>query len=113
MNSSNKVYSIHSEENFNDILKKALTYNKIVFIKFTATWCAPCKKIEPYYQKIAEYCSSCIFISVDIDKCNEIKNRFNIKSVPTFFVFKNNEFSELMIGTDTTKLYNEIKKQII
>ena len=113
MNPINKVHSIQSEEHFDDILKKALLYDKIVFIKFTAPWCVPCKKVEPYYQKIAEHCNSCIFISIDIDKHKSLKNRFNIQSVPTFIVFRNNTFTELMRGADPTKLYNEIKKQII
>ena len=108
----NNFFHINSDEEFYQILNEATKNNIKVFVKFGAEWCAPCKKIEPFYKKISENYKNCIFLSVDIDKAEMVSNKYNITSVPTFIVCKNNSYLELMKGPDSNKL-NEILKNTI
>lgn len=60
-------------------------------IKFTASWCGPCKRISPLYKKLSEEHTSVKFYEVDIDEGAEISDTLGIKSVPTFLFFVSGE----------------------
>lgn len=63
--------------------KEILQNSKPCVIKFTAKWCGPCQQMAPAFEQAAQaYEGKVDFIEIDIDKCKEIKSRFNIRSVP-------------------------------
>lgn len=73
-------------------------------IKFSASWCGPCKIMSPIFNKIKEMedFKNIEFIEMDIedDDVFEFVNDFNIKSVPTIVVTnENNECIRKIIGT--------------
>lgn len=53
-------------------------------IKFTASWCGPCKVIAPVVEQFASAYTDIWFMSVDIDECESIAQVFNVQSMPTF-----------------------------
>ena len=59
--------------------------------------------------------SKIIFYMVDIDQNDELSNKFNIKSVPTFLLFRDikleNELDRCS-GSDLNKVHQLIKKYI-
>lgn len=56
-------------------------------IDFYATWCGPCKKMAPFYDKLKEkYSDKINFITVDIDQQPEIAKEYNVTAVPTFVI---------------------------
>jgi thioredoxin 1 len=54
---------------------------------FTADWCGPCKKVRPIVEELTKDGYSFQIIDVDIEK--ELVKKFEITSVPTFILFKN------------------------
>jgi thioredoxin 1 len=54
---------------------------------FTADWCIPCKKVRPVVKELITDGYSFQIIDVDIEK--ELVKKFEITSVPTFILFKN------------------------
>jgi thiol-disulfide isomerase/thioredoxin len=69
----NGVYHIEDEDAFAEIINKSLNdKNVIVFVKFSAPWCGPCKKIQPLYEQLAYFYKNAIFTCVDTDKVTEI-----------------------------------------
>ena len=54
---------------------------------FTATWCPPCKKIAPVFEKMSEEFVATTFVKIDIDDHRELAERYRISSVPTFKAF--------------------------
>lgn len=61
-----------------------------VVIKFTATWCQPCKRIQPLFEQLAsQYESSICFAVSDVDKEDSLAARANIRSLPTFLFLLN------------------------
>ncbi len=59
-----------------------------VLVEFGATWCGPCKVVEPELQALAqEYAGRAKVVSVDIDQSPFLARQLQIQSVPTFLVF--------------------------
>ncbi len=58
--------------------------NKLIVIDFNATWCGPCRKFAPTFDKVAEeYASKAVFYSVDVDQHPGLASQFRVQSIPT------------------------------
>jgi len=66
---------------------------------FTADWCGPCKKVRPIVQELIQEGYSFKIIDVDIEK--ELVKKFEISSVPTFILFKNEKSVSRISGAQT------------
>jgi|688.fasta_scaffold163728_2 thioredoxin 1 len=62
--------------------------NNKCIVKFTATWCGPCKIIAPLYKELSIKYKNIKFLEIDIDKADEISNYEYVQGVP-FFLFYN------------------------
>ncbi len=71
-----------------------------VVIDFFATWCGPCKRIAPTYEKLAEAFPNITFLKVDVDESGELVNMFNISAMPTFVFLKNGKEILRVEGAD-------------
>jgi thioredoxin 1/putative thioredoxin len=59
-----------------------------VLVEFGATWCGPCKVVEPELLALArEYEGRAKVLAVDIDQSPFLARQLGIQSVPTFLVF--------------------------
>lgn len=81
-----------NDMNFNENISEG-----IVLVDFFATWCGPCKMIEPFLHEVANEVDIKIF-KVDVDIALETKQKYNILSVPTLILFKNGIASEIKMG---------------
>jgi thioredoxin-like negative regulator of GroEL len=66
---------------------------------FTADWCGPCKKVRPIVEELIKDGYSFQVIDVDIEK--ELVQKFEISSVPTFILFKNEKSIKRISGAQT------------
>jgi thioredoxin-like negative regulator of GroEL len=71
---------------------------KTVFY-FTADWCGPCKRVRPIVQELIKEGYFFQIIDVDIEK--ELVQKFEISSVPTFILFKNEKSIKRVSGAQT------------
>ena len=63
-----------------------------VLVDIFADWCAPCKTITPILKEVKSTLNDSIkVIKIDIDKNQQIADKFQIKGVPTLLLFKNGE----------------------
>jgi thioredoxin reductase (NADPH) len=63
-----------------------------VFIEFYAKWCAPCKRISPVLDEYAvSLKGKAKILKVDVDRNNDISDKYGITSMPSFIVLKNEE----------------------
>lgn len=58
-------------------------------VKFSSSWCNPCKKIQPFYKELSQqYKGKVRFLEVNIDICPEIADYEKVESIPLFLFFK-------------------------
>jgi len=71
-----------------DFEREVLVSELPVLLEFGATWCGPCKVVEPELQALAqEYAGRAKVLTVDIDQSPYLARQLGIQSVPTFLVF--------------------------
>jgi thioredoxin 1 len=59
-----------------------------VLVDFGATWCGPCKVLEPIVEAIAEENAGRILVAkVDIDESPNVAARYGVRGAPTILVF--------------------------
>ena len=78
---------------------------------FTAKWCGPCQRIKPLLQKISEGSDTSVLkvYMIDIDENDEIAKEFQIRSVPTFYLYKKKELIGQTGGGDIKKVQELLK----
>lgn len=78
---------------------------------FTAKWCGPCQKIKPALEKLSQEVDSdkLKILMIDINENEDIANEFQIKNVPTFFLYKEKSFKGSTGGADINKIKELLK----
>tara|TARA_B100001769_G_scaffold92639_1_gene71331 strand:- start:202 stop:582 length:381 start_codon:yes stop_codon:yes gene_type:complete len=90
---SDETFKDISLENFKELLYN-IDDNTKVIIKFTAIWCAPCKKIQPVVKELVNDLPNNIkFIEIDIDESLELyvllKKYKQVNGIPAILVYNN------------------------
>ena len=66
--------------------------DKLILVDFYADWCAPCKKMKPYLEKIAvEMADKITVVRIDADENAELCKKLNVTALPVLKLYKNNE----------------------
>lgn len=65
---------------------------KPVLIDFHATWCGPCKSMNPIIKQVSkDLKDKATVIKIDIDKNEALASSLQIKGVPTFVIYQKGE----------------------
>ena len=71
-----------------DTLQDTIANNEIVIIDFWAPWCGPCKSFAPTYESVSEKHSDIVFAKVNTEDEQELAASFQIRSIPTLMIFR-------------------------
>ena len=76
-----------SDETYDEILGKG----RISVVRVWATWCGPCKFLDPHFRKWTRELSNVNgvdipYYSVDNDRCNNFINTHRVKILPTILI---------------------------
>ncbi len=69
---------------FNELISN----NEIVIIDFWAPWCGPCRSFAPIYEKVSDKHTDIVFAKVNTEEEEELSNHFQIRSIPTLMIFR-------------------------
>lgn len=75
---------------------------------FTADWCNPCKKTKPIVEQLNTEQIMAKFFIIDVDSDIEMAKDFEIRSVPTFIVMKDNVEIYRVTGAQTRQQLEEL-----
>ena len=73
-----------TKENFEQVI----TSNPTVIVDYWAPWCGPCRGFAPVFESVAEANPDVVFAKVNTDDQQEIAAHFQIRSIPTLMVFR-------------------------
>ena len=71
-----------------DTLEDTIANNDIVIIDFWAPWCGPCKSFAPTYESVSEKYDDVVFAKVNTEDEQELAASFQIRSIPTLMIFR-------------------------
>ena len=88
------VQELTSKE-FNEFIKKG-----VVLIDFHAHWCMPCVIMSPIIDEISKKFRGKLKVGkINLDENNELAQKYNIRSIPNFIIFKNGKVVDQFIGS--------------
>jgi thioredoxin 1 len=71
---------------------------KTEVIDFWATWCGPCKLMNPILDEVEKENPDLTITRIDIDSDKEMVEKYNIQSVPTYIILKDGKEVDRIIG---------------
>lgn len=109
-----------TKDNFDEIVGG----NSFVIVDYWASWCGPCQNFAPIYEEASEKHDDIVFAKVNTEEQQELAAHFQIRSIPTLMIFRDqivifsqpgmlpaNAFEEL-IGKARELDMDEVRKQV-
>ena len=79
-----------------------------VMVDFGATWCGPCKKVEPIIEELSEeYAGKVIAVKCDVEECPGTAAKFGIMNIPTVLFFQGGQPVDKNVGAAPKKVFVE------
>ena len=87
-----------------------------ILFYFTASWCGPCQRIYPHLVNLMNTYDKniiqCFKIDIDDDENQELCEKLNIKSVPTFILLKDRNYIDQCQGANIENIQALIETNI-
>ncbi|HEV8645523.1 MAG TPA: thioredoxin [Burkholderiales bacterium] len=71
-----------------DNFEPVVTGNDTVIVDFWAPWCGPCRAFAPTFEATSEKYPGIVFAKVNTEDEPELAGHFDIRSIPTLMVFR-------------------------
>ncbi|MEO8876392.1 MAG: thioredoxin domain-containing protein [Polyangiaceae bacterium] len=106
-----KSLTVLNEANFSS---EVLSASVPVVVEFGATWCGPCRALEPILEGLAtKWDTSRKVGTINTDEAPALANRYAVRGTPTLLVFANGKEIARHVGlTSAAKIEALIDKAI-
>jgi thioredoxin 1 len=75
-----------NQQNF----ESTISGSPFVVVDFWAPWCGPCRSFAPVFEKVSEDNADIVFAKVNTEDEQDIAAQFQIRSIPTLMIFREN-----------------------
>ena len=86
--------------------------NDTVIVDFWAEWCGPCRSFAPTFEAVSEKHDDIVFAKVDTEDQQELAMAFNIRSIPTLMVFKEQVILYAQPGALPAEMFEDLVGQV-
>ncbi|PRT53723.1 Thioredoxin H-type [Wickerhamiella sorbophila] len=91
-------------------LETLLKSKTAVVLKFSATWCGPCRAFAPFMDKLDAQFPGVAMYEVDLDANQDIAKQYSVTAVPTVILFKKGKEIGRIQGADTQQAMTQVKR---
>jgi thioredoxin 1 len=78
-----------------EVLKSSIP----VLVDFWAEWCGPCRMVAPVVEEVSrQYEGRVKFAKVDVDSNQRIATQYQIRSIPSLYLFKDGRVAGQIVG---------------
>ena len=87
----------------------------VVVADFYAVWCGPCRMMSGVLENaMAEFSSEQVKVGkLNIEKCRNLATEYNIRTIPTFIIFKDGNIHSKHIGVLGQKMLAEAVRKAL
>jgi thioredoxin 1 len=95
--------------------QKVMSNPGLTIVDFNATWCGPCKKLKPIFNKAAEkFSGRASFASIDTDANPTVSMLYKVESIPLLLFFKEGKIVNRITGLpDAAELDAAVEKALL
>ncbi|KAK2990784.1 hypothetical protein RJ640_012685 [Escallonia rubra] len=105
-----QVIAFHSSSVWKMHFEASKESSKLLVIDFTATWCGPCRYMEPALNVFADTYTDVEFIKIDVDELPDVAREFRVEAMPTFLLIKRGKEVDRIVGAKKDELQKKIEK---
>ncbi|KAI9126358.1 hypothetical protein K1719_002779 [Acacia pycnantha] len=107
---ASRVIIFHSTAKWKAHFDASKSTSKLMVLDFTATWCGPCKMMDPIIKDFAAKYADVEFIKIDVDELMEVASEFKVQAMPTFILIKKGKVVDKTVGARKEELQRLIEK---
>ncbi|XP_071707705.1 thioredoxin H2 [Rutidosis leptorrhynchoides] len=105
-----RVIEFHSSNRWQLHYNNSKQSPKLMVVDFSASWCGPCKMLEPFIRSLASKYPEIDFIKIDVDELQDVAKQFGVQAMPTLVLLKQGKEVERVIGAKKDELERKILK---
>lgn len=104
------IHRVHTPGSW-DRIYQAAGDRKLIVVAFSATWCGPCRRMEPELTALAEEFRDVWFVKIDVDAARgQIQAVESVRSLPSYVLIRGEKQVEAMKGAHSEQLRELIEK---
>ncbi|XP_068327824.1 thioredoxin H2-like [Pyrus communis] len=105
-----RIVAFHSKGQWNTHFAAFKDSDKLMVIDFTATWCGPCRAMEPILRDYADKFTDVEFVKLDVDELPDVAREFGVQAMPSFVFMKKGVVVDKIVGARKDELQKKIEK---
>ncbi|KAD7479518.1 hypothetical protein R6Q57_026638 [Mikania cordata] len=105
-----RIIEFHSSNRWQLHYNQSKQSPKLMVIDFSASWCGPCKMLEPFIHSLSSKYQEIDFIKIDVDELQDVARQFGVQAMPTLVLLKQGKEVERVVGAKKDELEKKILK---